>query len=132
MKKLLFLILLISFNVFSEEKEKNIFNGVNLELINLNKETNGNYVLKMPHITKESQIGNFIQTTEVSLDFTSPRGKYNFNHHSVYVNNLYGIEIQKFYLQFGIDLRYFFDGNDYNIKEGFQFGNTLKIGYKLQ
>ena len=130
-KLLLILFLLINLSAFSEEQNK-IFKGVDIQLINLHKETNGNYVLKMPYIVKENQLGNFVQTTELSLDFTSPRGKYNFNHHSVYVNNLYGIEIEKFYLQFGIDLRYYFNENDDKIKEGLQFGNTLKIGYKFE
>lgn len=100
--------------------------------LKVNKETNGGYLLSLPHLELENHKDLFLHKLNFDLLFTSPREDFQTpNHYGISVSNAFGVEYKDVFLTFSLDLKYIFLENDYGEKDGLQFGNTLEVGIKF-
>ena len=100
--------------------------------LEVTKQTNGGYQWKIPALKTEIQQNKFLYVPELSLKFTSPRGRqFDINHYSFDFNNNIGFKVDDFYFSFSLGMEYIFEGNDMNLDEGFTFYNTMRIGLKF-
>lgn len=96
------------------------------------KETNGGYLLSIPHLEIENHKDLFLHKLNFDLLFTSPREDFEApNHYAIVLNNALGFEHRSVFMTFSLDIKYVFLENDYNEKEGLKFGNTLEFGIKF-
>ena len=117
MKKLI-IFLIFSFGILANELS-----------LKIHKETNGGYLLSIPHLEIETQKGLFIHELDLDLLFTQVRGNLGVpNHYAISCDNSFGIKYHDFFMTFSLDIDYIFEENDYKEKAGLQFGNTLTIG----
>ena len=101
--------------------------------VEVNKQTNGSFVWKLPSVQWEIEKGDFLFKPEISLFFTSPRSStWRLNHHSVDVNVNMGIKTEKnYFTTFSIGVRSIFEGNSDNLNPGLEYYNTFRVGYKF-
>lgn len=100
--------------------------------LDFKKETNGNYMMSIPSLKIKYKEKDFINEIKLDLKFTAPRSDYSsLNHYGVAFSNSSGIEINGYFITFSLDINYIFEGNSYNLEDGFNFGNTLSIGYNF-
>lgn len=100
--------------------------------LKVEKETNGGYLLSVPHLELENRKDLFLHRFNLDLLFTSPRENLETpNHYAVSCSNALGVQYKSVYLTFSLDIKYVFFENDYKEKEGLKFGNTLELGIKF-
>ena len=121
MKKVILVFLLIAVTAFGNKLE-----------LRVEKETNGGYFYQLPHLELKNKKELFLHKLEVNLNFSSPREEQLMpNHHSIDVNNAFGLEYKSFYVTFSLDFRYYIEGNWDKVKPGINLGNTLVLGYEF-
>ena len=120
MKKIFFLFV-FCFSFLVAKEEKKIY-------LQLEKETNGGYVNSL--IVEDKKLEGFLLDNDIlKLNFTAPRSNFKqINHYDVEYSRELGYQSRDVFVTFSLDLKYYFEANDKKVPEGFEFGNTLKIG----
>ena len=99
--------------------------------LDLQKDTNGNYMYSIPKVHTEDAYDYFVKLTDLELRFSAPRSNYkSVNHHSVYYSVAYGLMEYNWLATMSLDMTYYIEGNSDKIEEGLELGNTLRFGYR--
>ena len=100
--------------------------------VSIYKETNGDYLVRLPTYEIENKNEGIFTKDKISLIFTLPRDdKTNLNHYGVEVSKEFGIIKDNYFVSFSLDMLYRFEENSKKEPAGFEFGNTLKFGVKI-
>jgi len=109
--------------------------GTGVMYLEINKQTNGSFVWKMPAIEACFEKDNFYFEPEAALLFTSPRGDFlTPNHHSFDVNLNFGVNMPFWngaFVSFSQGIRTIFDGNSDGLAEGMDYYNTMRCGVEF-
>jgi len=100
---------------------------------NVIKQTNGSYVWNLPYFEYEWAKTPVVLVTVLKANFTSPRSSIgSINHHSVDLEQEFGLWEGPYYGTFSVGFRYNFLGNSDGNDQGFEFLNTLRVGTYLE
>ena len=100
--------------------------------ISIYKETNGDYLICLPTYEIETKNENIFTKDKISLLFTAPReDKTDLNHYGIEASKEFGVVKSNYFVSFSLDMLYRFEENSKKEPVGFEFGNTLKFGVKI-
>lgn len=103
--------------------------------LEINKQTNGSFVWKMPAIEGCFEKDNFFFEPEMAMLFTSRRADMLIpNHHSLDMNMNFGINLpfwEGSFLSFSQGMRKIFEDNDDGLPEDIEFYNTMRCGVEF-